>query len=71
MFTWQYLVKAIYAGAVAFLGPIVTLLLADDQLGFADISTGVWMSAILFAIVAFGGVLGLQTAPATVSTSLK
>ena len=69
--TIQYLAKALYAGAVAFLGPIVTLLLADDKLGFGDVSLGVWGSALLFAIIAFGGVLGLQAAPATVATGIK
>jgi len=67
----QFLAKGIYAGVVAFLGPIVVVLLADDKLGFGDVSLGIWFSALLFGIIAFGGVVGLQEAPATVATSIR
>ena len=66
----QYFVKAIYAAAVAFVGPISGALLLSDEIGFSDLSTGTWVAAGLLALVAFGGVLGWQSAPASVSTSV-
>ena len=67
----QFYVKALYAGAVAFLGSIGTALLAVEDAGFGDLSTGVWVAAALLGLVAFGGILGWQAAPASVSTSLR
>lgn len=67
----QFYVKALWAGIVAFLGPIAGALLANDELGFGDLSAGLWVSAAIFGLVAFGGVLGWQAAPARVSTSIR
>ena len=67
----QYLVKAIYSGLVAFVGPISGALLLSDEIGFSDLSTGTWVAAGLLGLIAFGGVLGWQEAPATVSTSIR
>jgi hypothetical protein len=67
----QYYAKAIYSGLVAFLGSIGTALLAVDDAGFGDLSTGVWVAAGVLGLVAGGGVLGWQAAPASVSTSVK
>ena len=69
--SWQYFVKALYAGVVAFVGPISGALLLSDEVGFADLSAGVWVSAALLGLVAFGGVLGWQEAPPTLSTSVR
>ncbi len=66
----QYYVKAIWAGAIAFLGPIGVLLLATPKLGLVDLSAGVWISSAVLGLVAFGGVLGWQQAPASMSTSI-
>lgn len=68
---WQLYVKALYAGVLAFLGPIAGALLADDALGFGDLGAGVWLSAAILGLVAFGGILGWQKAPASVSTSIS
>jgi hypothetical protein len=67
----QYYAKAIYSGLVAFLGSIGTALLAVDDAGFGDLSAGVWVAAGVLGLLAFGGVLGWQAAPASVSTSVR
>ncbi len=67
----QFYVKALYAAAVAFVGPISGALLLSDEIGFSDLSTGTWTAAGLLALIAFGGVLGWQAAPATVSSSVR
>ena len=65
--TFQYLTKAIYAGAVMFLGSVGAILVGD--VGFGDISSGQWVTISLATLVAVGGVLGLQQAPANIATS--
>ena len=67
----NYYVKAIYAAVVTFLGALLAALLAGPEIGVADLSQAAWLTIILATIVAAGGVLGLQAAPATVSTSVK
>ncbi len=66
----NYYIKAIVAGAIAFLGPLAGALI-DSETGFGDLSAGVWVAAIIAALLAVSGILGLQKAPATVSTSVK
>ena len=60
-----YYIKAIYAGAVAFLGGLVVAI-AD-----AGVSGPEWVTIALATVLATGGILGLQAAPATVSTSVR
>jgi hypothetical protein len=50
-------VRAIWAGAVAFLGSLVTVMIGD--VGFSDITDGQWVAAALVALTAAGGVYGL------------
>lgn len=67
-----YYVKAIYAGVVAFLGSLSAALLAGgEEIGIGDISTAAWVAIILTTVLAVGGVLGLQAAPANIATSKK
>ncbi len=66
----QYYVKAIVAGAIAFLGPIAGALV-DSMTGFGDLSAGVWVASLIAMLLAFSGILGLQKAPPTVSTSIR
>ena len=68
---FQYYVKALWAGAIAFLGPISGALLVSAEIGFGDLSAGVWVSAAVLGLAAFGGVLGWQAAPANVSTTVR
>ena len=71
MFTWQYLVKALYAGLVTFLGSLQAALLAVPDTGISDIATAAWVGMVLVTLVAFGGIMGLQSAPATIATGIK
>ena len=71
MWTWQYLVKAIYAGGVTFLVGLQASLLAVPDTGISDVTTAAWVGIGLGTLVASGGILGLQAQPATVATSIK
>ena len=64
-----YAAKAIYAGAVVFLGSVGAILVGD--VGFDAITSGQWVTIALAVLVAVGGVFGLQAAPASVSTSVR
>ena len=61
----QYYVKALYAGTVAFLGGLA-IAIAEQ-----GVSGPEWVTIALASTLAIGGVLGLQAAPATVSTSVR
>jgi hypothetical protein len=67
----QYYAKALYAGVVAFLGSLLAALQVVEGIGINDIGTAAWVTIALAAILAVGGVLGLQAAPASISTSVK
>ena len=54
----QYVAKAIYAGAVAFLGAVAAILVGD--VGFGDITAGQWVTIALATILALGGTFGLR-----------
>ena len=69
--SWQYFVKALYAGLVAGLSSVSGALALGPDVGFGDLSTGVWVSAFVLGLAGFGGVLGWQAAPPTVSTSVR
>ena len=68
MFTWQYLVKALYSAVVAFLGGVLAVLQVPGAEGITSAS---WVAIGLATFLAFGGVMGFQSAPATVSTGVK
>ena len=68
---WAYISKAVYAGVVTFLGALLAALQAAPDIGLGDLTTATWITVILATLVALGGVLGLQAAPATVATSIK
>jgi hypothetical protein len=67
----SYYIKAIYAGVVTFLGALLASLQAGPDIGLGDLSTAAWITIALATIISIGGVLGLQSAPAAVSTSVK
>lgn len=52
--------KAWYAGAVAGLGALATVLVGDA--GFEDVTDGQWVMIVLAALVSGGGVYGLKNA---------
>lgn len=62
----QYYVKAVYAGLVAFLGALLAVLQVGE-----GITAAAWVTIALATVLAVGGVLGLQAAPPSVSTSVK
>ncbi len=61
-----FFVKATYAGAVAFLGALGTALAEASS-----VTGQQWVFISLATLLAFGGVLGWQAAPASVSTSVR
>ena len=68
----QYFAKAVYAGVVAFVGSTTAALVQiGDGASFGSIETVAWLVIFGATIVAAGGVLGLQNAPANVSTSTR
>ena len=52
--------KSVYAFLVAGLGALATVMVGD--IGFSDITDGQWLSAVLVALVAGGGVYGIKNA---------
>ncbi len=66
----NYYIKGLVAGALAFLGPISGGLLAPET-GFGDLSASIWVTAAILGLGALASVLGLQKAPANISTSIK
>jgi hypothetical protein len=68
----NYYIKAAYAGLVTFLGSLLAALQAGTEaLGLGDLGTASWITIVLATIITVGGVLGLQAAPASISTSIK
>lgn len=61
--------KATYAAVLAFVGSLTTVMIGD--VGFGDVSDGQWLSAILFGLVAAGGVYGIPYVPAGGGSSPK
>ena len=67
--TIPYAIKAVYAGAIAFIGGVAAIVVGDATIG--TITDGQWVVIVLATVVAIGGVLGLQAAPASVATGIK
>ena len=62
----QFYVKAVFAGAVAFLGTLATALAESSS-----VTAQQWVTIALATLLAFGGILGWQAAPASISTSVR
>jgi hypothetical protein len=54
--------KAFCAAVIAALSSLAAVLVGD--MGFADLTTGQWVTIALAAVAAFGGVYGITNAPA-------
>lgn len=68
----QYFAKAVYAAVVAGIGAtIATLVQIGEGAQFSEVETVAWLVIILATLTAGGGVLGLQSAPANISTSTR
>ncbi len=63
------LVKPVWAGIIAFLGPIAGALLQDSDMVIGDVSDGVWVSSVILGLLAGGGIAGWQAAPSRISSS--
>ena len=50
--------KAIFAAVIAALGSLATVMVGNT--GFADLTTGQWMTISLAVAIAFGGVYGVK-----------
>ena len=57
----RYAAKAIFAGAVAFLGGVAAILVGDAT--FGDVTAGQWVTIALATVIAVGGVFGLSNGP--------
>jgi len=68
--TIQYAAKALYAGAVTFLGALLAAMQAAPEVGFT-LSPASWVTIALATVIAVGGVFQLQALPATIATSIK
>lgn len=53
--------KAAFAGVLAFGGSLAAVMVGD--VGFGDVTDGQWVTAILFGLVAAGGVFGIPYRP--------
>lgn len=58
-----YAAKAIYAGLVAGLGALGTVLVGDSD--FGDVTSGQWVTIALSALIAGGGVFGISNRSST------
>ena len=55
--TLSKVLKAVYSGAVAFLGMLSVILVGNTS--FGDMTAGQWVTVSLFALTAAGGTFGL------------
>ena len=67
----QFYVKAAYAGSVTGLGSLLAALQAGEGVAISNLGAAAWITIGLAILLSVGGVLGLQAAPATVSTSIR
>ena len=67
--TWQYLIKAIVATALAVLGALLVVVVGDMTLG--DLTTAQVIALIVVGVSELSAILALQAAPKTVATGIK
>lgn len=67
--TWQYLIKAIVATALAVLGALAVVVVGDMKLG--DLTTAQVIVLIIVGLSELSAILALQAAPKTVATGIK
>ena len=53
--------KAIFAGIVGFVSPLVVVMVGDAS--FGDITDGQWLASVLAAVIGAGGVYGITNSP--------
>lgn len=67
----KYYVKALYGAAIGGLGSLSGALAVVEGNSFSDLPDAVWVTVALFSLAGFGGMLGWQVAPASVSASVR
>ena len=67
----RFYIKAIYAGLIGALGALSGSLAVVDGLAISDLPDAAWVTVALFFLAGFGGTLGWQVAPASVSASVR
>jgi hypothetical protein len=67
----KYYVKALYAALVGGLGSLSGALAFAGDVAISELPDAVWVTVALFALAGFGGTLGWQVAPASVSASVR
>ena len=66
--TWQYLIKAIVATALAVLGALAVVVVGDMKLG--DLTTAQVIVLIIVGLSERSAILALQAAPKAVATGI-
>jgi hypothetical protein len=67
----QIYVKGLYAALVGGLGALSGALAVLDGVAISDLPDAVWVTVALFSLAGFGGILGWQAAPRTMSISVR
>ena len=66
---WNYYAKAIAAVLISIVGALAVVVTGDMTLG--DLTTAQWIVVALAGLAEFTAIIGLQKAPADISTSIK
>jgi hypothetical protein len=66
---WQYYIKATAAVLIVIVGALAAVIVGD--MTFGDVTTSQWLVVAGAALAEFVAILGLQKAPADISTSVK
>jgi hypothetical protein len=64
-------IKALFAGILAGLGALSGALAVVDGTDIGDLPDAVWVTVALFTFAGFGGIMGWQAAPYSVSASVR
>jgi len=68
----QFYVKAVFAGLTVLISSTTAVLVQiGEGAAFSDVEIVGWLIIFGATLAAVGGVLGLQAAPASVSTSVR
>ena len=69
MSNFNYYIKAAAAVLIVVIAALTAVIVGDE--GFADVTTAEWLVVAGAAVAEFVVIIGLQRAPADVSTSIK
>jgi hypothetical protein len=66
---WNYYIKALAAVLIVIIAALTAVVVGDE--GIADVTFAEWLVVAGAALAEFVVIIGLQRAPASVSTSIK